>query len=500
MCGIAGCYILGNTSNFWRNESAKKQFNDYFFDVLLATSERGIDSFGLTWFYKDGSKQLHTSYKTGEPGFGGIRTANSTIEKALAVRSHATTFCALANFSAEQVPIRDNFTIQPFLIDSIGIVHNGVISNDAEILNAYPELLDTLRKEGYSYEKHGKLIDSWAILSMFLRYKFSINYTFSHIEGSYAFALMLQNGELVLARNYRALSVKKVNIEGYDILFFASKAEYLNTGNMWEPALDFPPYSCMMVTPTIFTEATVSSFQSFRYIDDGEVGLNNKAVVVFSGGLDSTTVATLLCEDPEITDITLLYFTYGCLAENKELKAVHDIKDFLSIRYPKKNISLEVADLSWISKIGGSTLTDPEQHRNIAVGDAGVETHSEWVPARNLVMMSLAAAYCDRHRIGYMALGLNEAGAFPDNTTEFHECLERAMCVGTTSRPRIINPLGTRTKHDIYRMARTMKAPIHLSWSCYRNGDIHCGTCGPCTMRKESARMNNMEDNIEYVE
>jgi 7-cyano-7-deazaguanine synthase len=232
-------------------------------------------------------------------------------------------------------------------------------------------------------------------------------------------------------------------------------------------------------------------------------------VVVCSGGLDSTTVATIACRD--CSEIVIMHFLYGCQAEERETKTILKIVGYLKEMFPGKNIRHEFVPMHQ-GLMGGSTLTDPQRFGEVAKGDTGVETHNEWVPARNLVFLSHAAAYCDRYRFGriYFGTNLEESGAFPDNTTEFFDRISEALQVGTTSRPVVVNPLGDLMKSDIVRLGLSVRAPLHLSWSCYLGADEECftrylkkiiplsGCCGPCLMKAIGFEVNGITAIEQY--
>ena len=215
-----------------------------------------------------------------------------------------------------------------------------------------------------------------------------------------------------------------------------------------------------------------------------------KALAVCSGGLDSTTAATH-AKRVDGCHTTLVYFRYGCQAELREMEAVRRIADALEIE-------ARFEDMRWLAGIGGSVLTRP--NAEISEGQRGAEYAHEWVPARNLLMIAAAAALCDAQGFDKIYLGLNleESAVYPDNTIEFYEKMNEVMPFATMSRPEIRNPLARMMKWEIVRRAREIGAPIHLSWSCYRAGDFHCGHCGPCYMRQQAHRMNGWPDSIIY--
>lgn len=358
--------------------------------------------------------------------------------------------------------------IQPFLFGDKVVAHNGIISNDQEIFGGEGSQVSSyLRGRGYE----GKIIDSYSILDLAIGKDLS-HFPFESLQGSYAMILGDKSGNLLIGRNYRDLAVAKFQGGG---LVFASKPEYLPTsGELHFDRCSIPPFNSFLIRKE-------GGIFFHRELPSPECGDGKKALVVCSGGLDSVTEATLCCE--RYDEIKVLHFLYGCRAEGRERKAVEDVVSYLQIRFPRKYISLEFIPMGWMKDLGGSTLTDPTQ--SVAVGDLGVETHHEWVPARNAVLLSIAAAYADRYGYGSIHLGLNmeEAGAYGDNTTEFMERMGEAFDIGTTSRPEVQCSSKNLMKTEIVQLAYAHGAPLHLSWSCYHGGVEECGECGPCRMK-----------------
>jgi 7-cyano-7-deazaguanine synthase len=208
--------------------------------------------------------------------------------------------------------------------------------------------------------------------------------------------------------------------------------------------------------------------------------------------LDSTTAAAHALKVDGRKPL-LLHFRYGCRAQEREIEAVENVAAHLGVEHV-------IADLLWLKELGGSHLTDPDAP--IAGPVAGAEYPHEWVPARNLVMVAHAAALCDARGIGevYMGLNLEEGAVYPDNTVEFYERLNAVLPLATLVRPVIRMPLARMMKWQIVKHAHGIGAPIHLSWSCYRSGPVHCGRCGPCYMRRTAHAMLNVRDSVRYAD
>ena len=372
--------------------------------------------------------------------------------------------------------------------ETVSIVHNGTIAND-------DDLIDLLRLDRMSIG-----IDSQVIPFVIGDSRLDIN----DMVGSIAVAAFIhkdvvkkQPSRMMLAKNYRPLSVAFFpDLKGH---IFASYREHLLGSSVMCQEVDFPPNSIL----TLHTDGSVSR-ESGAFFDSPDERTTRQrarksAAVILSGGLDSTTAATAICTMIEgLDELHLLHFHYGCRAETRETLAVQEIQVALADMFPHIKVSLATIDLDFLHQLGGNALVDDSIP--ITEGKTGVEFAHEWVPYRNGVMASLAAAYCDRWGIGYITLGTNleEAGAYPDNGKEFYDLLGQATKLGSKVCPEIINPLEKLMKHEIVSLALKIKAPIHLSWSCYAGGKHHCGKCGPCTMRKTAFAMNDTPDKIKY--
>lgn len=340
---------------------------------------------------------------------------------------------------------------QPFG-EEYKIVHNGVIANDKELGN----------KEG--------MIDSY-ILSKVLDCTSidTLLESLMKIKGSYALAIMKPNGQFYLACNYKPLFYSYWNGD----LYFSSYAEHLE-------GLDnikrLPPYS-------ILDTETMATREIPRDQPD-------RALVICSGGLDSTAVAAYAKTMHK--EITLLHFQYGCIAETKELQAIKAISQDLKCDYAVIKMDYKFA--------GNSKLFGDSS--KISSGIKGAEYAHEWVPARNLIMLSMAVGYAESNGYGHIYLGTNleEGGAYPDNENQFIKdfasCLYGAVQNG--KKIDIHTPVGNLMKHEIVAFGNKYHAPFQHTWSCYKNEEKPCGVCGPCFMRRTAFKRNGLKDPLEY--
>lgn len=210
-----------------------------------------------------------------------------------------------------------------------------------------------------------------------------------------------------------------------------------------------------------------------------------RAVVLLSGGLDSTTAAAWA--QAEGHDLYALSFDYGQrhkkeLARAKAVAAALGAKDHKVLRLP-------------IGDLGHSALTD----RSIAVPDApkagsgtaiGSTIPSTYVPARNTVFLAFALGYAEVVGASAIVIGANalDYSGYPDCRPEYLAAFERMAALATKSgvegrTVKVLAPLLQMSKRDIVQTARRLKAPIAQTWSCYRGGRAPCGTCESCVLR-----------------
>ena len=358
----------------------------------------------------------------------------------------------LGNFRATPTPEVAQAPAQPYY----GVVHNGTIAN-AEALGLQPGEVDSM------------------VLPRILRTGCLEDFALSLgvVKGSYALAVAASQ-TMYLACTYKPIYYCEVAGN----FFFSSMARHLPTEvAIGGSPIKMEPYTAMDVL-TRRTIRLLPTAQSYR-----------KAVVIASAGLDSTTVATKLVRDGY--QVCLLHFLYGCRAEMREKERISRIARALDCSY----IFLH---LPYQSMGGNSPLLNVR--REIAGPIEGAEYAHEWVPARNFVMVALATAWAEANNYHTVALGnnLEEAGAYPDNEEEFTHLLNQAvpMAVQDGYSLEIVSPVGNLMKHEIVQLGLEIGAPYEHTWSCYRDGDTHCGECGPCFMRKTAFERNGAKDPV----
>jgi len=217
-----------------------------------------------------------------------------------------------------------------------------------------------------------------------------------------------------------------------------------------------------------------------------------KAVVILSGGMDSTTAAFIA--KSEGYEIIPVHFNYGQRTEKRELKAFNDICDYLNLdnRY--------IIDIPFFKQIGANALVD----ENIDVPVDGVKPGIPvtYVPFRNGIFLSIAAAIAEKEGADAIYIGVVEedSSGYPDCREDFIQNIQNAINSGTKPETKIEikTPLVHLKKEDIVKTAIKYGVPLNLTWSCYKYEDEACGVCDSCRLRLKGFEKAGSKDPIPY--
>ena len=191
------------------------------------------------------------------------------------------------------------------------------------------------------------------------------------------------------------------------------------------------------------------------------------AIVLLSGGLDSTVAAYAARDEHPLC--LAMTFDYGQRAAAKEIEAALCVAADLDVPH-------RLIKLPWLKRLAPAPVTDPDADPARAT-DASV-----WVPARNAVFISIAAAFAESLGCEAIVCGFNaeEGESFPDNTPEFVSRADAMLELATRNAPRVVAPTLTLTKPEIVELGVDIGAPLQLTWSCYGDGPEHCFKCPSC--------------------
>lgn len=227
--------------------------------------------------------------------------------------------------------------------------------------------------------------------------------------------------------------------------------------------------------------------------------MNELAVVVLSGGLDSTTALGLAC-DSDAEKVVAVTFEYG-QKHAIEVAAAQNIADYYGVTHSV--IPLPEAIFK------GGVLTTDEDVPDMRYSDLPSGTMSPtYVPFRNGTLLSMAAAKADsmlREMDGKSALiyaGMHaedaQGFAYADCTPEFLGAMSSAIYIATYGRVRLHCPFQALQKWEIVKIGTQIDVPYQLTHSCYRGTSPACGRCATCYARVEAFMLAGRDDPIPY--
>lgn len=223
-----------------------------------------------------------------------------------------------------------------------------------------------------------------------------------------------------------------------------------------------------------------------------------KAVILLSGGLDSSTVLYQAKEDG--CECYAISFDYQ-QRHRKELSSALMVgKRAGIIQHQVVNFDLR----QW----GGSALTDdridlPQQRSLDQMADHIPVTY---VPARNTIFLSFALGYAEAIAAQRVYIGVNalDYSGYPDCRLDYIQAMQEVFCLGTKQGRegqgiKIVAPLIDLKKTEIIQLGNQLGVPWNLTWSCYAGGDAACGVCDSCQLRLAAFAELGLEDPINYV-
>ena len=215
--------------------------------------------------------------------------------------------------------------------------------------------------------------------------------------------------------------------------------------------------------------------------------MKKKAVVLLSGGIDSTT--TLYLAKKRGFRCLCLIFDYG-QRHRKEIKAAEEIAQRVGCKYHILKIALPWKGSPLIDK----RLKIPKSRffKNISSG-----IPSTYVPSRNTIFLSYAASFAESIGAEKIFIGANviDFSGYPDCRPGYFDSFNRTLEIGTKNKNFTIEtPLVNKSKAVIIKLGKKLKAPLNLTWSCYEGRRRPCGVCDSCKIRSKGFKEARMED------
>jgi 7-cyano-7-deazaguanine synthase len=218
--------------------------------------------------------------------------------------------------------------------------------------------------------------------------------------------------------------------------------------------------------------------------------MKKPVVVLVSGGMDSVTALYEACDQHHV--LGTLSFNYGSKHNHKEIP-------FAALHCARLDVPHRVISLDFVGELFKSDL--------LKSGGAIPDGHYEEltmkqtvVPFRNGIMLSIAGGYAEsiEARGLVIAAHVGDHAIYPDCREDFMQSMADAIRLGTYAKVEILRPFIRFTKAQIAARGHRLGVDFSKTWSCYKGGAVHCGTCGTCVERREAFQLADLPDPTVY--
>lgn len=221
-----------------------------------------------------------------------------------------------------------------------------------------------------------------------------------------------------------------------------------------------------------------------------------KALVLCSGGVDSTTLLAMAVEKYGADNVHALSISYGQKHE-KEIQSAKAVAAYYGVTQRFLNLA-EIFKDSNCSLLSQSSEDVPQESYADQLEKTDGSPVSTYVPFRNGLFLSSAASMALSLECSVLYYGAHHddwaGNAYPDCSAEFVEAMNRAITLGTGGELHMEAPFVTWSKADIVAKGLSLGVPYELTWSCYEGGEKPCGVCGTCIDRTRAFELNGVTD------
>lgn len=225
-----------------------------------------------------------------------------------------------------------------------------------------------------------------------------------------------------------------------------------------------------------------------------------EALVLFSGGVDSTTCLGIAVDKYGSENVLALSVSYG-QKHTKEIDSARAVAKHYGVELYELDLS-EMFRFSDCSLLKGSSEEVPHESYAEQLKETNGSPVSTYVPFRNGLFISSAAAIAISRGCSVIYYGAHSddaaGNAYPDCSETFNNAMSEAVWVGSGNQVRIEAPFVSKTKADVVKMGLALGVPYELTWSCYEGGDVPCGKCGTCIDRAKAFAENGVSDPALY--
>lgn len=221
-----------------------------------------------------------------------------------------------------------------------------------------------------------------------------------------------------------------------------------------------------------------------------------KALVLFSGGVDSTTCLAMAIEKYGRENVTALSIAYG-QKHIKEIEASEKIAQHYQVEYLSVNMEnmFTYSDCALLSHSDQDIPREAYSEQLKKTGNAPVSTY---VPFRNGLFLSGAASIALSKGCSVVYYGAHRddaaGNAYPDCSDAFHRAMNEAIYIGSGEQLKIEAPFVNLNKAQVVKIGLQLGVPYELTWSCYEGSEHPCGVCGTCIDRAQAFAANGIQD------
>jgi 7-cyano-7-deazaguanine synthase len=216
-----------------------------------------------------------------------------------------------------------------------------------------------------------------------------------------------------------------------------------------------------------------------------------KAVVLLSGGMDSTVAFYEILRNHEV--LAALSFDYGSKHNSREIP-------FARLHAERAGLPHHTIQLGFINEHFSSDLLEsggeiPDGHY------AEANMKRTVVPFRNGIMLAIACGFAESKGASSLAIAAHSGdhAIYPDCREPFMQGMADAMREGTYEKIELLRPFIHIDKAGIAKRGAELGIDFSETWSCYKGGETHCGTCGTCVERREAFLLAGLDDPTTYL-
>ena len=221
-----------------------------------------------------------------------------------------------------------------------------------------------------------------------------------------------------------------------------------------------------------------------------------RVLVLFSGGVDSTTALALAINQYGHENVVALSISYG-QKHDKEIQAANQIAKYYQVEHILLDLA-KIFEYSDCSLLNHSSKEIPHETYAKQLSKTDGKPVTTYVPFRNGLFLSSAASIALSKNCNLIYYGAHKddaaGNAYPDCSEIFNNAMNQAIYEGSGHQLQIEAPFVNKSKADIVKIGLDLNVPYHLTWSCYEGNDKPCGKCGTCLDRQEAFLKNGVID------